>query len=96
MKRVETLIQPEKIEFFLRLLGMWEGLINIPPPPDPPFDIETFEPIEPPWQAIKQWIPADDDEPSFHWQDTHHSNESQWKPREVPLDDDRILVLDVD
>ena len=70
--------------------------INIPPPPDPPFDIDTFEPIEPPWQAIKQWIPTDDDEPSFHWQDTHHSNESQWKPREVPLDDDRILVLDVD
>jgi hypothetical protein len=96
MKRVETLIQPEKIEFFLRLLGMWEGLINIPPPPDPPFDIETFDPIEPPWQAIKQWIPADDDEISFHWQDTHHSNESCWKPREVPLDEDRILVLDAD
>jgi hypothetical protein len=96
MRKVETLIQPEKIEFFLRLLGMWEGLINIPPPPDPPFDIETFEPIEPPWQAIKQWIPADSDEISFHWQDTHHSNESPWKPREVPLDEDRILVLDVD
>ena len=96
MKRVETLIQPEKIEFFLRLLGLWEGLINIPPPPDPPFDIETFEPIEPPWQAIKQWIPADDNEPSFHWQDAHHSNESTWKPREIPLGDDRILVLDAD
>ena len=40
--------------------------------------------------------PADDDEPSFHWQDTHHSNESSWKPKEVPLDEDRILVLDVD
>ena len=96
MKRVETLIQPEKIEFFLRLLGLWEGLINIPPPPDPPFDIETFEPIEPPWQAIKQWISADDDEPSFHWQDAHHSNESSWKPREIPLDDGRILILDAD
>ncbi len=96
MKRVETLIQPEKIEFFLRLLGLWEGLINIPPPPDPPFDIETFEPIEPPWQAIKQWIPADADEPAFRWQDTHQSNECAWKPKEVPLGDDRVLVLDAD
>ena len=25
-----------------------------------------------------------------------HSNESPWKPREVPLGDDRILVLDAD
>ncbi len=63
---------------------------------DPPFEIDTFEPIEPPWQAIKQWISADDDEPSFHWQDAHHSNESSWKPREIPLDDGRILILDAD
>jgi hypothetical protein len=75
---------------------MWECLINIPPPPDPPFDIETFEPIEPPWQAIKQRLPADDDEISFHWQDAHQRNESPWKPEEVPLDDGRILVLDAD
>ncbi len=43
---------------------------------------ETFEPIEPPWQAIKQWISADDDEivvvaeggdPGWYAQ---HSNES--------------------
>jgi hypothetical protein len=76
--------------------------INIPPPPDPPFDIDTFEPIEPPWQAIKQWIPADDDDhvavagvgdPGW---DAHHRNESPWKPKEVPLGDDRILVLDAD
>ncbi len=53
MGRVETLIKPEKIEFFLRLLGLWDGRINIPPAPDPPFDIDTFKPIEPPWQAIK-------------------------------------------
>ncbi len=36
-------------------------------------------------------VPADDDEPSFQWQDTHHSNESPWKLREVPPGDDRIL-----
>ena len=38
---------------------------NRPPPPAPPFDIDTFEPIEPPWQAIREWIPDDDAEPSF-------------------------------
>jgi hypothetical protein len=26
---------------------------TLPRPPPPPFDIETMEPIEPPWQAIK-------------------------------------------
>lgn len=52
--------------------------------------------IEPPRQAIKQWIPADADEISFHRQDAHHSNESSRKPREVPLDDRRILILDAD
>jgi hypothetical protein len=61
-----------------------------------PFDIGAFEPIELPWQAIKQWIPADDDEASFHWQGANHSNESSWRPKEVPLGDDRILVLDAD
>jgi hypothetical protein len=27
-------------KFLLRLYGLWEGIINIPPPPIPPFDIE--------------------------------------------------------
>ena len=56
---------PGKIEFLLRLYGLWEGVIDIPPPPKPPFDIKTFEPIEPPWQAIKEWIP--DDVPDLTW-----------------------------
>jgi hypothetical protein len=59
----------------------------------------AFEPIEPPWQAIKQWNPADDDGvvaggSNPDWA-APPSNESPWKPREVPLDEDRILVLDV-
>jgi hypothetical protein len=45
-------------------------------PPPPPFDIHTMEPIEPPWQAIKEWIP--DDEPDFDW-----SN----RPRDPPNPD---------
>ena len=43
-------------QFFLRLHGLWEGIIHLPRPPPPPFDIETMEPIEPPWQAVKEWI----------------------------------------
>ena len=52
-------------QFFLRLYGLWKGLIHLPRPPPPPFDIETMEPIEPPWEAIKEWIP--DDEPDLNW-----------------------------
>lgn len=79
-----------------------EGLLSITPPPDPLFDTDTFEPIEPPWQAIKQWIPADDDnlvtvagggDPGW---DAHHSNEFPWESKKAPLGDDRLLVLDAD
>ena len=44
MKNVGTIIRRAEIEFFLKLWGMWEGIISLPPPPDPPFDIETMEP----------------------------------------------------
>jgi hypothetical protein len=48
MKSIGGVRRTELVEFFLRLWGLWEGAINIPPPPRPPFDIETFEPITPP------------------------------------------------
>ena len=68
----------------------------------PPFDIETMEPIEPPWQAIKEWIP--DDEPNLDWfnrlrnpsnpdpdgLDQRHT----WRAPEIQLDDGRTLVLE--
>ena len=65
MKLAALVRCPEKIEFLLRRYGLWEGIIDIPPPPKPPFDIVTFEPIEPPWQAIKEGIP--DDLPDLTW-----------------------------
>jgi hypothetical protein len=40
MKNVGTIVRFEEIEFFLRLHGIWEGIISLPPPPDTPFDIE--------------------------------------------------------
>jgi len=54
MKVTGTMIRHEEIEFFLSLHGLWEGIITLPRPPPPPFDIATMEPIEPPWQAIKE------------------------------------------
>ena len=48
MQCVGTIVRPAEVPFFLRLQGLWEGVIDLPPPPDPPFDIETFEPIAPP------------------------------------------------
>ena len=93
MKVVDTFFRAGEIKFFLRLHGLWEGIIDIPPPPDPPFDIETFEPIEPPWQAIREWIPADEGEPSFDLFDQRP--DSRW-PVEIPREDGTILVLDPD
>ena len=80
-------------QFFLRLHGLWEGVIDIPPPPDPPFDIDTFEPIEPPWQAICEWIPDDDAEPGG---DLFDQRPDSGKPVEIPREDGTTLVLDGD
>jgi len=92
----------EEIEFFLRLHGLWEGIVCLPRPPPPPFDIETMEPIEPPWQAIKEWIP--DDEPNLTWfnqerkpvgDDSRQYDQSPtWRPTEIPLGDGRTLILE--
>ncbi len=71
-------------------------------PPPPPFDIQAMEPIEPPWQAIKEWIP--DDEPDLEGfnrfrnplnPDPNGIDQSQtWQAPEIQLDDGRILVLE--
>jgi hypothetical protein len=102
MKRVRTFLRPEEIQFFLSLHGLWEGVITLPRPPPPPFDIDTMEPVEPPWQAIKEWIP--DDDPDLNWfnqerqpkgaEPESYDQSPAWQPLEVPLGDGRILVLD--
>jgi hypothetical protein len=61
-----------------------------------------MEPIEPPWLAIKEWIP--DDEPDLDWfnrprnppnSDSDGIDQSpSWTPPEVQLDDERVLVLE--
>jgi hypothetical protein len=74
MKVRGTLIRPEEIEFFLRLHGMWEGIIDIPPPPEPPYNIEAMEPIRVP--ALWEWADAQE-------QDPEHPT-SPGKPRSSP------------
>ncbi len=69
-----------------------------PPPPEPPFYIDTFEPIHPSWQAIRAWISADEDEvpasePLELWnQSTDQSADQAWKAPEIDLGDGRMLV----
>jgi hypothetical protein len=108
---IDKMIRPEEVEFVLRLHGLWEGLLAIPPPPDPPFDVECMEPI----LTIEEWCwwrPEDSDPAQFHltvphwspdfesqeWQPTGDSPETSraWQAQEITLDEDRILVLDAD
>ena len=61
-----------------------------------------MEPIEPPWQAIKEWIPDEEtDLEGFNRPrnplnpDPDGINQSQtWQAPEIQLDDGRILVLE--
>ena len=78
-------------QFFLLLHGLREGVITLPRPPPPPFDVETMEPVRPPWRALKEWIPVENPEDDPDWFD----QSNPWRPREI-LQDDRILVLDAD
>ncbi len=86
MKNAGKMIRRGEIEFFLRLHGLWEGIISLPPPPDPPFNIETMEPLDVP--------------PGWHWRDEMAALpkdlEERWEAPELPLDDGRTLVLDAD
>ncbi len=107
MKVAGKVLRPEEIEFFLRLHSLWEGLLAIPPPPDPPFDVETLKPIrtQPEWCW---WKPEESDPAQFelqvpHWSPDFDSHQCQlgeslesWEAREITLDADRTLVLDSD
>ncbi|MGL4398285.1 MAG: hypothetical protein ACRCXD_00320 [Luteolibacter sp.] len=98
MKLAGAIKHHEQVEFFLRLHGLWQGIIQLPRPPPPPFGLET---MEPPWQAIKEWIP--DEEPALDWfnRPRNPSNPDPdgfdqtpaWKPMAIQLDDGRTLVL---
>jgi len=59
------------------------------------FDIDTFEPIHPPWQAIRGWIPDDEDEaPDSPLELWDRSTTPAWMAPEIDLGDGRTLVLE--
>lgn len=78
-----------EVEFFLRLHGLWEGVVALPPPPDTPFDIDTMEPIVVPPHAI--WR---DDFEEFGL-DRRAEADPTWEAPELDLGDGRRLVPDV-
>ncbi len=96
MRPVRQFVHPEHVEFFLRLYGLWEGIIQLPRPPPPPFDIETMEPVEPPWRAIKEWI--SDEDPGLDWfnrpRPRDFDQRPAWRAPEVPIGDGCVLILD--
>jgi hypothetical protein len=88
MKVVGTMIRREEVEFYLRLHGLWDGIIGLPPPPDPPFDIETLEPLDVP----PQWGWSDEiGPPPENW---WIGDEPIWSAPELDFGDGRVLVLD--
>ncbi len=46
MELVGAVKRPEQIEFFLRLHGLWEGIIQLPRPPPPPQEFLETRPAE--------------------------------------------------
>ena len=89
MKILGTMIRREEVEFFLRLHGLWEGIIALPPPPDPPFDIETMGPLDLP----PQWGWSDDlQAPTINW--WMEDEPPMWEAPELDLGDGRVIVLD--
>ncbi|MCB1134148.1 MAG: transposase, partial [Verrucomicrobiae bacterium] len=120
MRPKNRLQRPEEIQFFLQLHGLWEGIIDIPPPPEPPYDIEkrrrlvgvldgggagarrvspraeranqTMEPLSCPFERLLDRRRAAAGRASF----ADRASQAEWQAPELPLDDERILVLDAD
>ena len=65
-----------------------QRIVALLPPPDPPFDIETMEPIEVPPHAI--WRDDFEEFGLERWTD----GEPDWVAPELDLGDGRRLVLD--
>jgi len=91
MVNAGKLLRREEIEFFLRLHGLWEGVLSLPPPPVPPYDIESIEPTDVP--PVWIWAGECDPPPQIWWE---HGSPVRPKPThpELDLGEGRILVLD--
>jgi hypothetical protein len=78
----------------------WVSVIVVVNPPPLPFNIEILRRVEPPWRALREWIP--DDEPVLNrfnqerdptGADPECFDQSpDWKPQEIPLGDGHTLI----
>jgi len=93
MKNKGKLMRPEEIQFFLMLHGLWEGVIALPPPPDPPYDVESIEPLDVP--PVSVWAGETEVPPKIWWE-CGAPVRPEPKPPELELDDGQVLVLDGD
>jgi hypothetical protein len=84
------MVRRDEVEFFLRLRGLWEGTIALPPPPRAPYDIETMKPFD----VSSQWGWSGEIEPPS--EDWWPREEAAWEAPELPLDDGQVLVLDAE
>ena len=87
------MLRREEIEFFLRLHGLWEGVVSLPPPPDPPYDIESIEPTDVP--PVWVWAGECDPPPPIWWECGAPVKPKPTHP-ELDLGEGRVLVLDGD
>jgi hypothetical protein len=84
------MIRRSEVEFFLRLHGLWEGVIALPPPPELPFDIDTLEPLDVP----PQWGWTDDIEPPPPDWWLGDTPDPAWREPEFDFGDGRSLSLE--
>ncbi len=93
MKNKGKMIRSGELEFFLRLHGLWEGVIALPPPPETPFDIESIERLDDP--PVWVWAGETEPPPAIWWECGARVNLPP-APPELDLGDGRILVFDAD
>jgi hypothetical protein len=91
MKNAGKMLRREEIEFFLRLHSLWEGVVSLPPPPDPPYDIESIEPTDVP--PVWVWAGETELPPPIWWECGSPVKPKPTHP-ELDLGEGRVLVLD--
>jgi|GEM_PF-4103429 len=75
LRRVESITRPEAIEFFLRLHSLREALVNIPPPPDPPYDMGASP-------KVAKSVPKEVEGVVFEGDvDCEHMGQTAWGPK---------------
>jgi len=77
----------------LRILVIWEGVIALPPPPDPPYVVESIETLDVP--PVSVWAGETELPPKIWWE-CGAPLRPEPKPPELELDDRQVLVLDGD